>query len=765
MPEVGKDIPRFDGADKVTGRAKYVDDIVMPGMWHGAVVRTTIPHGRIKKIELDPAFDWSRVVTAGARDIPGRNCISMIEQDVPLIVEDVVRYIGEAILLIAAPTRELAYEARRSVKATYEEWEPVLSIDESREARIRIRGDDNIMSQYTIAKGDIDAGFELADEVVEGTYSMGHQEHIYIENNGMIAAPREGGGYAIVGSMQCPYYISKAMAVLMDLPEDAFAVRQAAVGGAFGGKEDYPSILAGYCLVLARKAGRPVKIVYDRVEDTEVTTKRHPARVRHRTGVKGDGTITAMDILMEMDAGAYSTMTPVVLSRGLIHSAGCYRCENVRAHGVAYATNTSPGGAFRGFGVPQAFFPLEVHIDRVAASIGMSPLEFRRLNHLRAGDSTATGQMLRESVGCSAALEAAARRSDFRNKFRRYSRQKGGGVRRGIGISLFMHGAGFTGSGEENIKGESGLRLDPDGRITVLTACTEMGQGAHTVLRQIAADQLGVDISCVGIETPDTSLVPNSGPTVASRTTMVVGSTLGKCAAKIKEELFAFASEKMGADPDGLRFEGDSLVGKGGKVAPVSSLITNYLESRGPLTMTDFYTLPPGIKWDDRTCRGEAYPVYAWGCDVAEVEIDMDTFGVRVVKMWLAQDVGRAINPKMAEGQIEGGTLQSLGYALMERHIVEGGRFRTNRLQTYLIPTTKDAPEMETIIIEDPFSYGPMGAKGIGELPMDGGAPAIANAVANATGLDVSELPITPERLYEVWKRRGKNGCHRFASP
>ena len=756
MPSVGKNVPRLDGVDKVTGLAQYVDDIVLPDMWYGAVVRTTIPHGRVTNVELNPSFDWKSVVVADAKDIPGKNCVAMIEEDLPLIVTDKVKHVGEAVLLIAAPTRELAYEARRHVKISYQELEPILSIEESKRARIKIRNEDNIISQHNILKGDITAGFKAADKIVEGRYSAGHQEHIYIEPQGMISGPREGGGFNITGSMLCPYYILKAMTILMDMPAEAFSIRQAVVGGAFGGKEDYPSVLAGYCTILAHKARRPIKIVYDRDEDIEVTTKRHPAVVHHRTGVKNDGTITAMDIKVEMDAGAYVTLTPVVLSRGIIHSAGPYRCENIRAHAVALATNTPPNGAFRGFGVPQVFFPLEVHIDKIAKTLGISPLEIRRKNLLRQGDTTATGQRLKNSVGTQEVLEEAARRSGFEQKRAEYAKTEEERTRRGIGMSLVMHGAGFTGSGEAILKGKAGLRLDPDGKICVLTACIEMGQGAHTVLPQMAADHLGVNLSCIRIETPDTALVPNSGPTVASRTTMIMGSVLEKCAKSLKERLFDFAAQHFGIDAGGLKLEGDSLVRGDQRLAWVESLVKSYLKERGPLTVVDQYTLPPDIKWDEASYKGDAYPAYSWGCDVAEVSVDLDTFETRVEKMWLAYEIGRAINPKMAEGQIEGGTLQALGYAIMEHMIAEGGYFKSNRLQTYTIPTTLDAPEMETIIVEKPFPHGPMGAKGLGEIPMNAGAPAIANAITDATGVRVDELPVTPEKVYEAWRLRAQ---------
>lgn len=757
MAVVGQSVPRGDAVEKVTGAARYVDDIVLPDMWYGAVVRTTIPHGRLKGVTLDPAFDWSRVVTADASDIPGKNCVAMIEEDLPLIVTDRFRHIGEAVLLIAAPTRALAREAARFVHVDCEELEPIFTLEDSKRAKVLLHGDNNVVAEYTITKGEAAAGFAEADEIVEGRYAVGAQEHAYIETQGMIAAPREGGGVSVIGSMQCPYYVSRAMSVLLGMPEEALSIRQAVVGGAFGGKEDYPSVLAGYCAILARKANRPVKIVYERDEDIAYSTKRHPAWMRYRTGVRSDGTLTAMEIRIEMDAGAYITLTPVVLSRAIIHSPGPYRCEHVDAHAIAYATNVAPHGAFRGFGAPQVTFALESHIDEVARRIGMSPLAFRTHNALRKGDTTATGQRLTESVGSEVVLTAAAERSDFARKLTDLAREEGD-VRRGIGMSFFLHGAGFTGSGEAKLKGEAGLRLDADGRIAILTACTEMGQGAHTVLPQMAADFLGVDLDCIAIETPDTALVPNSGPTVASRTTMIMGSVLQKCAASLTEKLLAFAAELYALPREKLALQGRALRSSKRDVATVAELVQAYRAERGELTVIEAYALPPDIRWDEETYTGDAYPVYAWGCDVAEVEVDLETFEVRVVKMWLAQDIGCAINPVMAEGQIEGGTLQACGYATIERVVNEAGRFVTDRFQTYIIPTALDAPEMETIIVEEPYSFGPKGAKGVGELPMDGGAPAIANAIAHATGLRVAELPITPERIYEVWRSKRTKG-------
>lgn len=784
MGVVGKNVMRLDGRDKVTGKAKYVDDISLPDMWHGVAVRSTIPAGRVLSVKFDPSFNWKKVVVADRHDIPGRNVVTMIEEDLPLLVHDDMKHIGEAILLIAAPTKKMAEDACRHIHIEYEEWEPVLSIEDSKSKRRIVHGSDNVIAQYKVKRGDLNRGFKDAHHIIEGTYRTGAQEHTYIETNGMIAIPRRDGGVDLIGSLQCPYYILKAMERLLGMQTSKISVAQATIGGAFGGKEDYPSVLAGYVSVLALKAKRPIKMIYDRREDMIVTTKRHPAIVRHKTGVKKDGTLVAMEIEVEFDAGAYVTLTPVVLSRGLLHSTGPYRCPHVKATGIAYATNTAPNGAFRGFGVPQTIFAIEAHMDRIAVALNISPLEMRRKNCFREGDEIATGQILKESVGAIECLEKAAAASDFERKWREYRNAnpphppflKGGGsaqfpplskggeggfsatsaisaVKRGIGLSLFHHGAGFTGSGEAKMKGKAGLRLEKDGKLTVLTGCTDMGQGAHTVLPQIVADTLGVPLDFVQVEMPNTAKVPDSGPTVASRTTTIIGRVLAVCAEELKRELFEFAEEQYGVDRTKLKIVDGVIYNGERKHGDLKSLAKFILKKRGPITIIEAYEPPAGIHWDDAAYRGDAYAAYAWACDVAEVEVDLNTFEVRVDKMWMVQDVGRAINPQMVEGQIEGGTLQAVGYALMEDHRYDRGRLLNNRLQTYIIPTALDTPDFETTIVEKPYSHGPMGAKGLGELPMDGGAPAIINAIANATGLRIDDLPATPEKLFEEWKK------------
>jgi CO/xanthine dehydrogenase Mo-binding subunit len=559
-----------------------------------------------------------------------------------------------------------------------------------------------------IVKGDTDSTLETADVVVEGVYRTGHQEHVYIEPNGVIAVPEEGG-IAIYGSVQCPFYVIKALRCMLGSAHPNVRVIQTETGGGFGGKEEYPSMIAGHAVLLALKSGRPVKIVYDRAEDMVATTKRHPSVVRHRTGLTKSGELVAMDIDVLLDGGAYVTLSPTVLSRGCIHAAGPYSCENIHIRGRAMFTNTPPNGAFRGFGAPQTEFAVEVHMDRIAEQLGMDPVELRRINALRPGDVTATGQTLRNDASAHMVLEEAVRRTDFDRK-----RKEWKGTNKSIGLSLFYHGAGFTGAGERNLKSKARLELTPTG-VRIAVGSTEIGQGTRTMHAQIVTDALGIPYESVEVAQPDTSRVADSGPTVASRTCMVVGKILEECAMEMKSKL--------------------------GGLSP-----SEYYEKNGELSIERMYEPPDWIQWDDSTYRGDAYATYGWGCDVAELELDPDTFEVRPIKLTAVQEFGRPIHPALARGQIEGGTAQGLGYALLENVVMKNGAMANSQLTNYVIPTTLDMPEVDVVMMENPYPGGPFGAKGLGELPMDGPAPAVVNAI-RALGLDLREIPATPERL------------------
>jgi CO/xanthine dehydrogenase Mo-binding subunit len=698
--QIGRSVERKEGRDKVTGKAIYVDDFSLDGMLHGVTIRTPVARGRIRRITFAPHIPWEQFVVVTAKDIPGHNGVALIDEEQPYLAEHVFHHAEEPVALLAHPDKYLLEEARRAVTVEVEALPSVLKVEES----------SRVFKSFLVQKGDVDTVWSGADFVVEGEYSTGAQEQLYIENNGMVAVANPNDGVTVWGSMQCPYYVHKALRRLFDLPDHKVRVVQLETGGGFGGKEEYPSMIAGHAALLAWKSGKPVKIIYDRAEDMVATTKRHPSVTRHRTAVSKDGKLLGMEIDFTIDGGAYMTLSPVVLSRGTIHAAGPYYCPNVRVKSRAVATNHPPHGAFRGFGAPQSIFALERHMNRVAEAVGLSPEEFRRRNFIRQGETTATGQTIHEEVDLNGLMEAAFRRADYYAKRERFSKQnRETSSKKGIGFAAFMHGAGFTGSGEDYLKSVVGMEATADGRFRVLVSSTEIGQGTNTILCQIAADTLGIDYDTVEIAKPDTASAPNSGPTVASRTCMIVGKLVESAALGLKQ---------MMAQSDAR-----------------------------PLRAFSQYTAPPGVRWDDEQYQGDAYGAYGWAVYVAEVTVDMLTWETRVDDFVAVQEVGKVIHPVLASGQIEGGVAQGIGFALYENVVWRDGRMANNQMTNYIMPTAADLPPIRVYFAETPYAYGPSGAKGIGELPMDGPAPAILNAVEHATGLRVDHAPLTPEML------------------
>ncbi len=724
---VGRPVPRREAPEKLTGRARYTDDLVFPGAWFGATVRSSEPHARLHAIDRDPDFDWSGVVVLTAADIPGENVVHLMVDDQPVLVADVIRHHAEPVALVAAADPATARAACDHVRLRTEPLLPVLDPFAS----------DRAFARYEIARGDLEAGFAEADLVVEGTYRLGHQEQLYIEPQAVIAVPRDDGGVTVHGSLQCPYYVHAALKRALALGDDRVSVIQAETGGGFGGKEEYPSGLAIRAALLALRVRRPVRMIYDRHEDLVATTKRHPATITHRTGVTHDGRLVAQEIEVVMDGGAYSTLSPVVLSRGAIHAAGPYACPNVRIRARTMATNTPPNGAMRGFGAPQTEFAAEMQVNRIAEALGVSPADLRRRWAYRPGDVTPTGQVLRGSVGALQVLDRVVEAADFERRRERTAAARerrrghgdgpgpGGGTRTaaGIGLALAWHGAGFTGGGERHLASVAGVELTADGAIRVLSDSTEIGQGARTVLAQLVADALGVDYDTVEVAPQDTTLTPNSGPTVASRTTMIVGGLLVRAAERLRAEVEASA---------------------GGTFA---ESYLDHVRAHGPRRTDERFEGYADVEWDDATCRGDAYPCYSWAAAAAEVEVDLDTGEVAVRSVVAADDAGRVVNPVLAAGQVQGGTLQAVGYATLEEVKLEGGRCLNDRLATTIIPTALDAPRIEAILVEVPFSAAPHGAKGLGELPMDVAAPAVVAAIQDATGAWIHDLPASPERV------------------
>ena len=736
---VGKSVPRKEGRDKVTGRSQYVDDMVLPNMIFGATVRSRIPRGRIRKITFSPEINWDEFVIVTAKDIPGKNCIALIGDDQPCLANEIVNHPEEPILLLAHPDRHVLPAAVEAVTIEYESLPAIFTMEESESRAEIIWGADNIFKTYLIEKGDVGGIWEQADYIVEGEYTTGAQEQLYIENNGMIAVFDAAQGITVWGSLQCPYYIHKALMALCDLPAEKVRVVQMETGGAFGGKEEYPSMIAGHAALLAMKSGKPVKIIYDRMEDMVATTKRHPSRTRHRTAVSKDGKILGGEIDFTIDGGAYATLSSVVLSRGAIHAGGPYYWPSVRIRAKAVATNAPPHGAFRGFGAPQSLFAMERHMDRIAQAIGLSAVEIRRRNFLQPGQATTTEQMVREPIDLGKLMDRGLELADYHAKKIRFaSENQSGTTKKGVGIAAFLHGAGFTGSGERYLSSVVGVEGCADGSVRVLVSSTEFGQGTKTVLSQIAAEALGLPYEYVSVAQPDTFEVPNSGPTVASRTVMVVGKLVKSAALGIKQTL---VSRK--------------LLGEVYSVEEFRRACREYVAAQGQFRSWSRYEAPADVFWDDEKYRGEAYAAFAWAVYIAEVTVDLTTYSAAVDDFVALQEVGKVLHPLLAAGQIIGGVAQGIGFSLYEKVVWQNGRMQNGQMTNYIMPGATDLPPIRVFFEELGNVRGAYGAKGIGELPMDGQAPAIINAVSDALGICFDSIPLLPEEILDGMNRKG----------
>ncbi len=734
---VGMPVPRKEGRDKVTGRAQYIDDIVMPGMLYGATVRSTIPRGKIKKIDYGDGVAWDEFVIVSAKDIPATNCVALIADDQAYLAHEFVNHPEEPILLLAHSNRHALTKAVNAITIEYDPLPALFTIEESERHTEIIWGTDNTFKRFLVEKGDVDAVWAKADYIVEGEYTTGAQEQLYIENNGVIANFDRERGVTVWGSLQCPYYVHKALMKLFALPEDKVRVVQTETGGAFGGKEDYPSIIAGHAALLAMKSGKPVKIVYDRMEDMAATTKRHPSRTRHRTAMTRDGKILGGEIEFVIDGGAYTTLSPVVLSRGTIHAGGPYYWPNIRVRAKAVATNAPPHGAFRGFGAPQSLFAMERHMDRIAATVGLSPVEIRRRNFLRTGQTTTTQQTIHEPIDLNQLLDRALALSDYHSKKQRFQREnESATLKKGVGLAAFLHGAGFTGSGERYLASVVGVEGCADGRVRVLVSSTEFGQGTKTVLCQIAAETLGLPYQDVDIAPADTEEVPNSGPTVASRTVMVVGKLVQSAARGIRQTLI-----------------GSGLLREEYSRDEFSRACAKYVFEHKEFKSWARYEAPPGIFWDDEKYRGEAYAAYAWAVYVAEVTVDLTTYSVQVDDFVALQEVGKVLHPVLARGQITGGVAQGIGFALYENVVWQEGRMQNAQMTNYIMPTSADLPPIRVYFEELGNEHGAFGAKGIGELPMDGPAPAVVCAIEDATGIAFNSIPLLPEDIFKAMSK------------
>ncbi len=786
---IGESRLRIDAPAKCTGDTRFLDDLRFEGLAWAAPVVSSTPFGRILAVdgahcESLPGF----LDLVLARHVPGENQVGVICNDQPLLAQETVRYVGDTIALAVAADEATARRAAELVQIKYEEFDPVLSIEQSRAARSDYLHASNVACRHRLRRGEIAKGLRLADLVVEAEFRTPCQEHFYLEGQGCVVLPGEDGALTIHGSLQCPFYVQKAVARAMGLPFAAVRVIQAPTGGGFGGKEDLPSELCARAAVAAARIGRPVKLVYRRREDVQLTSKRHPFLMSYRVGVTRDGRLTAAEIRLDHGAGAYATLSSVVSYRAAVQAAGPYVIPNVKVDSTSWYTNLPPNGAFRGFGSPQATFGHERMMDHVAEELGMDPLELRLRNVLRPGDRTPTGQLLEHSVGAERCLKEAARaagwglsaegaQSGSSGKRVTASRSKGGtgggssvpaaegaeetGRRylRGRGLALCHYGNCLGAAGWFLDGAGARIRIHRDGSISAAFGLVEMGQGALTAVAQMAAKALGVSTERVLVEPTDTQQVPDSGPAVASRNVVMTGNALRDAADKLIPVIQAAAAELLECAPGDVELAGDRACVRGGGEAgspdggavslSFEELAEHLFLSNRPMAALGWWHVPP-LSYDAKSGLGEAYFSYSYAAHMAEVSVDTLTGRVRVERIWAAHDVGRAINPAGIEGQVEGGTAQGVGWALSENYLEEGGRVITNNFSTYLVPTTTDLPEVETIQVEEPEPLGPWGAKGIGEPAIIPTAAAVANAVSRALGVQVDHIPILPEEVLNL---------------
>lgn len=688
---------KVDHHEKMGGSAVYIADMKVKGAITAGVLRSTVPHARIDKITYPKMEDGYKIVDS--RDIPGSNELEVAVSRQPILAEDIVTYIGQPIAIIAGPDEKKIKEYISGTKVAYTPLPAVLTLDDATQ----------VMNEYGYTQGDVDAAFSQAEQIVTETFRTGYQEQAYIETNGVIAEYKDGT-VTVWGTLQCPYYVHGAVVQAFGLPEDKVRIIQAVTGGAFGGKEDYPSLLGCYAALAACKTGKPVRMIMDRREDMSVTTKRHPSRIVISSAINAAGELTGVKIDTTLDGGAYDGLSTVVLQRALICAAGVYNIKNLQVRGRAVVTNTVPTGAFRGFGAPQSFFAIETHMGHLAKRLGEEPLEFKRKYLAKQFDLTPTGGQYHDPVILDEMLKRADEFSDYAKKHKAY-RSQTGRFRKGIGISLFLHGCGFTGSAERDyIKSVVHLLKHKDGKVEILASITDMGQGVKTTFSKIVSQVLGLPLADVICSNPDTHKVPNSGPTVASRSIQVVGRLLEKAAARLKEK-WKDGQEQL---------------------------------------IEEHYVHPDLIPWDLETFSGDAYATFAWGVNVVEVELDTLLATARVIGAWGIFDVGTPIDQKVMQGQMEGGMLQGIGYASMEKMESVNGTPYQNSLTDYIIPTSMDTVNFHTCMVDNPYQNGPFGAKGAGELTLVGAAAAYVAAVENAANADFHQIPLGPEKIMEV---------------
>ncbi len=743
---IGLPLARPDARAKAIGEAVFAADLYFEGMLHAKVLRSEYPHAQIKRIDTSRAKALPGVAAVlTAEDIPGSKHHGTIRADWPTLAYDKVRYTGDGLALVAAETEEIAEEALKLIRVEYEPLPGVFSPAEAlAEGAPPVHEDGNLLKHIKVRKGDIERGFAEADVIVEREYHTPFIEHAYLEPEAGVGIVDEDDNVTIYVGSQIPFADRKEVAAALSIPEEKVRVIQTAVGGAFGGKEDITVQIP--TALLASYTRRPVKLVFTREESIRVHPKRHATTIRLRVGATPEGNLTAVEATIWGDAGAYASLSEPVMTRTATHCAGPYEVPNVKIDCYAVYTNNPPAGAMRGFGVPQAIFAIESHMDILAEGLGVDPLELRRLNGLRVGSVTATGQRLRESVGLLKTIDRVEAKV----------RELGAGVltpsaphkRRGWGFACCLKNVGL-GGGLPDTAG-AGVDITEEGRVVVRIGGSEVGQGLVGIAAQIAAEILGVPYERVDLVVGDTQRTLDGGPTVASRQTFITGNAVRFAAQGVREELARAVARALKVSPHELTFAEGQIIAPNGRGMPFEEAIVRARQEGRDLSSEYVYKPPATTPLGE---PGDDHFAYGYATQAALVEVDTKTGGVKVLKVIAAHDVGRAINPLAIAGQLEGGVAMGMGFALSEELQVEEGFVRNANLAKYKIPRVKEMPEVVPIIVEERTAEGPFGAKGVGEITSIPTAPAIINAIYCACGIRVLTLPATPERLLSALQR------------
>jgi len=739
-------VKRVDARAKVTGKARYVADVKIQGMLYGKMLLSPHPHALVRGIDTSKAEGLPGVwAVLTAQQIPGENQIGVVTPDQPLLAQEEVRFVGDCVALVAAESESIAEKALDLIQVDYEPLPGLYTPQEALEENSpRVHQGGNLLTHLKIRKGDVEVGFGESEIVLEETFHTQRQEHVYLETIGALATPQGDGSITVLGSVQCPFYVQKGVAQVLGLPLSKVRIVQAITGGGFGGKEDVPSEICAFASLLALETNRSIRMILTREEDLRRSSKRHPMAVTYKMGATREGKILCAQIQVLADMGAYATLSPVVLYRSTVHATGPYEIPHVHVDTYGVYTNNPPSGALRGFGTPQVTFAHESMIDELAFKLGMDPIQIRLLNGLKLGSQTATGQVLQESVGFEETVFRAKEVCGWERK-RAADKRVGPSRRRGVGASTMFYGVSLGAKGWFLDGAAASVQVHQDGSVSVAIGGTEMGQGAQTVIAQMAAESLGLSLDRITILSTDTGLVPDSGPTVASRTTVFSGNATLDALGQIKKNLREMAAELLAVSPQKVAFRNGQVLG-GGKRISYDQLVQRCYQRNVNLAADGWFVSPP-CSFDEETGQGDAYYVYGYGTQIAEVEVDLDTGQVQVLRVTAAHDVGKAINPQGVSGQIEGGVVQGVGYALLEDFVLKDGQIQTPDLATYTIPTSLDVPQVVPIIVEAASKVGPFGAKGVGEQPIIPTAAAVANAIYHATGVRMRRLPISPEAL------------------